>query len=244
MFAIKLQQFEGPLDLLLDLIEQEKLDISQMSLATVTDSFLKRLESEKDIPMEELADFLVVATKLLFIKSRLLLPFLNFGQEEPAGDLESQLRIYKEYLDASKSIEAMIGKRRFLYVHEKLPHVEIGFAPPKELTTDQMAAFMRGVIARLQPLVQVPQATIEKTVSIHEKIRQIQSMFTKAKRTSFSEVLKNAETRTEVIVSFLALLELVKQRSVAVSQDARWGDIVIDRVEGAAEMDTSLVSFA
>jgi segregation and condensation protein A len=244
MFAIKLQQFEGPLDLLLDLIEQEKLDISQLSLATVTDNFLKHLENDKGIPTEELADFLVVATKLLFIKSRLLLPFLNFGQEEPAGDLESQLRIYKEYLDASKSIEAMIGKRRFLYVHEKLPHVEIGFAPPKVLGTDQMAAFMRAVIMRLEPVVKVPLATIEKTVSIHEKIRQIQAMFTSAKRTSFSKVLLSAETRTEVIVSFLALLELVKQRSVAVSQSERWGDIMIDRVEGAAELDPATVSFA
>lgn len=244
MFAIKLQQFEGPLDLLLELIEQDKLDISTLSLATVTDNYLKHLENDKNIPTEELADFLVVATRLLFIKSRLLLPFLNFGDEEPAGDLESQLRIYKEYLDASKWLDAMMVKKRFLYVHEKLPQVEIGFAPPKALGTDQMANLMRAVIMRLEPIVKVPQATIEKTVSIHEKIRQIQALFTNAKRTSFAKVLLSAETRTEVIVSFLALLELVKQRSVAVSQSERWGDIVIDRVEDAAPVDASVISFA
>jgi segregation and condensation protein A len=231
MFAIKLEQFEGPLDLLLELIEQEKLDVSQMSLATVTDSFLKHLQADKDIPTEELADFLVVATKLLLIKSRLLLPFLNFGQEEPIGDLESQLRIYKEYLDASKLIDAMIGKRRFLYVHEKLPHVDIGFAPPKKLGTEQMAVLMRGIIARLEPLVKVPQAVLEKTVSIHEKILQIQKMFATAKQMSFSKLLMTAETKTEIIVSFLALLELVKQRSFSVAQDAKWGEIVITKIE-------------
>lgn len=239
MFAIKLQQFEGPLDLLLDLIEQEKLDISQLSLATVTDNYLKHLETDKNIPTEELADFLVIATKLLYIKSKLMLPFLNFGNEEPAGDLESQLRIYKEYLDASKMIEAMIGKRRFLYVHEKLPQIEIGFAPPKKFGTEQMVLLFQGVIARLEPLVKVPQATIEKTISIHEKIQQIQKLFSSAKQMSFSKLLMNVETKTEIIVSFLALLELVKQRSFSVSQDAKWGDIVITKVEAEAETVTA-----
>jgi segregation and condensation protein A len=232
-FAVKLRQFEGPLDLLLEMIESEKLDISEMSLASVTDAYLKHLQADKNIPTEELADFLVIATKLLLIKSRLLLPFLNFGQEEAVGDLEGQLRIYKEYLDASKLIDAMIGKRRFLYVHEKLPHVDIGFAPPKKLGTEQMAALFRGVIARLEPLVKVPQATIEKTVSIHEKIQQIQKMFASATQMSFSKMMMSAESKTEIIVSFLALLELVKQRSFSVAQDAKWGDIVVTKVESA-----------
>jgi segregation and condensation protein A len=231
MFAVKLEQFEGPLDLLLELIEAEKLDISGVSLSRVTDGYLHHLHENPQIPPEELADFLVVATRLLFIKSRLLLPFLNMMDAEPEGDLESQLRIYKEYLDASKGIEAMIGKRRFLFVHEKLPHVDIGFAPPKKLDTAQMAEFFRGVIARLEPLVKVPTAVVEKTVSIHEKIRHIQEMISKATKLSFRSVLLTAESKTEIIVTFLALLELVKQRSVTVSQDALWGDIVIDKLE-------------
>src|SRR5512142_2217103 len=173
-YAVKLDQFEGPLDLLLELIEAEKLDISQVSLAHVTDGYLRYVQEHPEIPPEELADFLVIASRLLFIKSRILLPFLQAVAEAEEGDLESQLRIYKEYLDASKAVEAMIGKRRFLFVHEKLPHVDIGFAPPKKLTSSMMAEFLRGVIARLEPLVKVPRAVVEKTVSIHEKIRQIQ----------------------------------------------------------------------
>lgn len=233
MFAVKLEQFEGPLDLLLELIEAEKLDVSQLSLARVTDGYLHHLHENPQIPPEELADFLVVATRLLFIKSRLLLPFLNMMDAEPEGDLESQLRIYKEYLDASKGIEAMIGKRRFLFVHEKLPHVDIGFAPPKKFEASQMAEFFRQVIARLEPLVKVPTAIVEKTVSIHEKIRQIQGMIATAQKMSFRSVLVTAESKTEIIVSFLALLELVKQRSVSVEQDALWGDITISKLETA-----------
>src|SRR3990172_11499419 len=142
-FAVKLDKFEGPLDLLLELIEAAKLDISQISLAKATDEYLRRLQENPQIPPEELADFLVVASRLLYIKSRLLLPFLDLGDEESGGDLESQLKIYKEYLDASRVITAMIGKRRFLFVHEKLPHIEIGFAPPKKLNSDQLAELFR-----------------------------------------------------------------------------------------------------
>ncbi|MEY4744679.1 MAG: hypothetical protein RL272_624 [Candidatus Parcubacteria bacterium] len=234
MYAVKLDQFEGPLDLLLELIESEKLDISQVSLAHVTDGYLRYVHEHPEIPPEELADFLVVASRLLFIKSRILLPFLQAVADAEEGDLESQLRIYKEYLDASKAVEAMIGKRRFLFVHEKLPHVDIGFAPPKKLTTSMMAEFLRGVIARLEPVVKVPRAVVEKTVSIHEKIRQIQSLIASATKVRFSSVLADAQSRTEVIVSFLALLELVKQRTVTVSQEAMWGDIVIAQAETAA----------
>ncbi|MEY4722870.1 MAG: segregation and condensation protein segregation and condensation protein [Candidatus Parcubacteria bacterium] len=242
MFAIKLAQFEGPLDLLLTLIEQEKLDISQMSLATVTDRYLVHLQENPQIPTEELADFLVIATRLLYIKSKLLLPFLNLGDEVEPGSLESQLRIYKEYLDATKVIDGMLSKKRFLFVHEKLPQVEIGFAPPKVFTGDQMSLIMQAVIARLEPLVKTPTAVVEKTVSIHERIRHIQHLFTSAKRMSFSKILMTAESRTDIIVSFLALLELVKQRNVSVSQDKRWGDIVIDKMENAPEMDTSVIT--
>ncbi len=233
-YAVKLDQFEGPLDLLLELIESEKLDISTVSLAHVTDGYLRYVHEHPEIPPEELADFLVIASRLLFIKSRILLPFLQGIAEAEEGDLESQLRIYKEYLDASKVVEALIGKRRFLFVHEKLPHVDIGFAPPKKLTSSMMAELLRGVIARLEPLVKVPRAVVEKTVSIHEKIRQIQSLIATATSVRFSSVLADAQSRTEVIVSFLALLELVKQRTVTVSQDAMWGDIVIAQVEAAA----------
>src|SRR3990172_3561772 len=173
-FAVKLDKFEGPLDLLLELIESAKLDISQISLAAVTDEYLRRLQENPQIPPEELADFLVIASRLLYIKSRLLLPFLNLGEAEAEGDLEAQLKIYKEYLDASKVVAAMIGKRRFLFVHEKLPHIEIGFAPPKKLTVAQLAELFRTVLRRLELIVRLPQAVIEKTVSIHEKITEIQ----------------------------------------------------------------------
>lgn len=232
-YAVKLEQFEGPLQLLLEMIEQEKLDISKVSLAKVTDSYLHFLDENPNIPIEELADFLVIASRLLLIKSRLLLPFLTPATEEEGGsDLESQLKIYREYLEASKRIEEMIGKRRFLFVHDRLPKVEVGFAPPKRLTTPQMREIMAAVIRRLEVVVKLPRAIVERTVSIHEKITHIRALISRVERISFRKLVQSAESRTEIVVSFLALLELIKQRQVFVSQDSIFEDITINRLEG------------
>lgn len=230
-YAVRLQQFEGPLNLLLELIEEEKLDITQLSLATVTDNFLKYLEEHPDIPPEDLTDFLVVASRLLLIKSKLLLPYLQLQQDdEGEQDLEAQLRIFKYYLDASKVLEKMIARKKFLYVHEKLPKVDIGFSPPLGFTTDAMTMLFRGVIARLTPIVQVPVTKVmERNVSIHDKIRHIRDTIAKASKLSFKELIMSAESKTEIIVSFLALLELVKQRHIVVTQDSRFSDITISK---------------
>lgn len=225
MYAVKLEQFQGPLALLLELIEQEKLDISTIALAAVTDGYLKHLDAHPGMPPEDMADFLVVASRLLLIKSRILLPFL--AQEEEADDLEAQLKIYKEYLDASKRVEAMIASRRFAFVHEKLPAVEIGFSPPERLTAAHLADLYRLVIARLEPIIRVPRIILEKAASIQEKIRDLRAALGRAASVSFRSFVAGAGTRTEIIVCFLALLELVKQRAATVAQEKRFDDILV-----------------
>lgn len=233
-YTVRLEQFEGPLHALLQLIETEKLDISEISLARVTEGYLNLLQENPDLPPEELADFLVIASKLLLIKSKLLLPFLYPEDAEEDGEsLEDQLRIYKAYLDASKSIEDMAAGRRFLYVHDKLPKTDIGFSPPKKLTTGQMRELFLDVAKRLEPVVKTEKRAIEKTVSLHEKIRQIRDMIDRASRLSFRTLMKSSRSRMEVIVSFLALLELVKQKDVAVSQSGQFDDIAITKIDTA-----------
>src|SRR3990167_7246611 len=110
---IKLEQFEGPLDLLLTLIEEQKIDITQVSLSQVTEQFLQYVSTARGMHPEELADFLVVAAKLLFIKSKTLLPSLHIEEED--GDLEKQLKMYKLYYDASQRIQAMLAQRRYSF---------------------------------------------------------------------------------------------------------------------------------
>jgi len=112
MYQIKLEKFEGPLDLLLKLIEEERLSINEISLSQVANKYLEFVNSTQNISLDELADFLTVSAKLILIKSRTLLPSLNF--EEEGDSLEKQLRIYKEYYEASKKIEELSKCRRSL----------------------------------------------------------------------------------------------------------------------------------
>ena len=230
---IKVQQFEGPLDLLLQLIEDEKLEITQISLASVTEQYLTVLHqsASRQISAHELADFLVVAARLLLIKSRALLPFLAWEEEEGEA-LSTQLKIYKEYLEASKVVQAMIAKKRFAYSREKLLTVEpIGFQPPPNLKPERLAEVFRAVISGLVAELAMPTDVVRKTISIQEKIQQIRERIYQQATSKFSDILREAKDRTEVIVSFLALLELIKQRTVSVKQDSIFEDILIEKIK-------------
>lgn len=228
-YAVQLEKFEGPLDLLLECIENEAVDISDVSLALITDRYLAYLHDHPAIPPEEMADFLVVASKLLFLKSKTLLPFLA-PQEDEGPDLAMQLKMYKAYVDASKTIAQMLADHHFLYAHESLPRVDIGFAPPEKLTGRDMRAFFAAVIARLEPLFKIPKAIIEQTVSLHEKIKHIQAFIRRAARTSFRAIAATSENKTDIVVSFLALLELMKQKMISVHQQKHFADITIEKI--------------
>ena len=229
MYSIKLQQFEGPLDLLLQLIEQKQLDISQVSLSTVTEQYMSMLRQVQEINPEELADFLVVAAKLLLIKSRLLIPTLQTEEEET--DLEQQLKIYREFYEASKLLHKMILKRRFLFSRER-PAIAIEpvFNPPATLTRDRLRELFMDVLQQIEPVVALPKQLAFRTVSIQEKIESLrQHIYTQA-TINFRSLLSTSKDKTEVIVTFLALLELVKQRIVAVVQKNTFSDIEIRRL--------------
>lgn len=235
MHKVKVEEFEGPLDLLLQLVEQQKLEITKVSLAQVTEQYIQILNqsAKEQIKISELADFLVVAARLLLIKSRALLPFLEWGDEEEGGeDLTQQLKIYKEYLEASKVIQALVSKKRFSYSRAKLlADKEVEFSPPPKLAKNNLAETFKGIIRGLDPLLNLPTEVIRKTINIQEKIAQIRQKIFKQASTKFSDILKEAKDKTEVIVSFLALLELIKQKAVIVEQDDIFEDIKIEKLK-------------
>lgn len=228
-YAVKLEQFEGPLDLLLDLIESEKLDISQVSLALLSDRYITYIHEHPEISPEDMADFLVVASKLLFIKSKALLPFLS-PLDDDGPDLATQLKMYKAYLDASQYVAELFGRRQYLYAHDALPHVDIGFVPPVHFTLTHMQSLFTAVITRLQPLFKIPKAIIEKTISLHEKISHIQEFIRRVTRTSFGALVAKSENRSDIVISFLALLELIKQKHITVAQRDQFTDIIIEKI--------------
>jgi segregation and condensation protein A len=231
MKKIQIEQFEGPLEFLLELIEHEKLSITDISLSQVTEQYLKMLEGLAEKNAEDLADFLVVASKLLLIKSRVLLPELVL-EDEDESDLALQLKMYKEYYDASKVITQMIAVHHFSFSREK-PAVSITpvFNPPKSLNQGLLLELFRKVLKDIEPIVELPREVIRRAVSLQEKISNIQQMISREATVQFSNILKNSKSKMEVIVTFLAILELVKQRIVVVRQEEIFEDIFVESTE-------------
>lgn len=230
MHQIKLEKFEGPLGLLLQLIEQEKLEITEIALSQVTGSYLSYLKGSTEIPEEELADFLVIAAKLLLLKSKSLLPSLSMEAEEGL-DLADQLRMYKEFVEAAKKVEALIKKKKFAYFREMaLRSEDIGFFPPRGLKVGKIKKMFEEILEKIRPWVDLPRQTLGKTISIKEKIFYIQGLLKKGGHFGFRQLLRDAQTKAEIIVSFLALLELIKQQTIAVVQDEMFEEIVVEGV--------------
>lgn len=233
---VKLQQFEGPLPLLLQLIEQEKLSINDISLAAIAEQFLNYLSTVEEKYPDELADFLVVATKLLLLKSRTLLPYLELDEEEEEGSLEQQLKLYKEFLEASKVIQKWLDRHHVLYSRppSTVAAAHRVFSPPLSFRLERLPMMMEEILNDLRPVIALPRQTLERAISMQEKIQQIQQRLTGEISLSFKKLVQSGASRTEIIVTFLALLELVKQRIILARQDHLFSDIAIERLSPAS----------
>lgn len=238
---VRLEKFEGPLSLLLQIIEKEELDITQISLSKIADEYLDYIKSSQNaINPEEMADFLVVAAKLLLIKSKALLPYLFPEEEEEIEEFEQQLKMYQEFVDMAKVIQKMLGKKKFMFTREfnrkaVLNNIK-SFSPPKGIGAPDLAAIFSELISRLRPPEKLAERTIERKVSIEEKIIQIQTSLMDKIKISFNRLLADSGSRTEAVVSFLAMLELIKQRMIVVEQTDIFAEITICRCE---EIDSS-----
>ncbi|NCN07170.1 segregation/condensation protein A [Candidatus Falkowbacteria bacterium] len=229
-YKIDLEKFQGPLDLLLQLIEKKEMDISQVALAEVTDQYLAYIDSHQDIGAIELADFLVIATKLLVIKSKTLLPQLVDDEEDSAEQLEAQLKMYKDYLDASKNIEKIIASGKFLFGRDKISvNMEATFSPPKSLVVDNLASIYAEILGRIDYVVNLPQKVMQQTVTLKEKVNNIRDIILRLKKINFRDVLIDANNKTDMVVSFMALLELIKSGEIAVNQAGVFDDIHIEK---------------
>jgi len=233
MIQFKIEKFEGPLGLLLQLIEKEEMDITQVSLAKIADQYVNYIRNSININPDDMADFLVVAARLLLIKSKALLPYLYPEEEEEIAELEQQLKMYKEFLEAAKKIDVMLGKKKFMFVREfnrkaVLSNINL-FSPPKSLKALDMKSIFEDLIGRIQPPEKLDEETLDKKINIEEKIMSIQKMLIDRIKTSFDKVIANAKNKTEIIVSFLAMLELIKQRDISVDQDGLFNKIIINK---------------
>lgn len=229
-YSVHIEHFEGPLDLLLKLVESEKLDITEVSLIQVTEPFIAHVrEKQGQIPPEELADFLTVAAKLVYIKSKALLPNLYDEDLEEGIDLEAQLRLYKLYMDAAEWINDMYNSESYMFGKRRRMKLadDVRFSPPPTVTASTLVSVFRSVIKKLEPLMEMPKRAMAKAVSIEDKIEHLKHKITSRMKVSFHSFLAKSENKQEAVVSFLALLELIKQRIVRYEQKELFQDIII-----------------
>lgn len=230
MLTYELEKFSGPLDLLLQLIEQEELDISQVSLAGVTDQYLAYLDSQSDLPANELADFLTIATKLLVIKSKILLPQMADDEEDSAEQLEAQLRMYKEYLEASQKIEARLAQGLRRFSRERLSvDFRPKFSPSSNLTSENIRIVFEELLKRIEYVASLPQKIMAKAVSLQEIVSNIRQALGRAQKINFREVISSAKSKHDVVVCFMAILELIRSGEAAVNQQGIFDEIEVER---------------
>lgn len=225
---VKLEQFEGPLDLLLKLIEEEKLSITEISLATVTEQFFHYLSSLEINRSDELADFLVIATRLVYLKSKQLLPYLNPAEDEGVS-LADQLKLYKKYADASKLVEERwkLGWHAYGRIEPAPP--QEGFVLPINARGEDLHNNLVQLLKRLKPINPLPAVTIDRTASVRQKVLSIYEALQSLSRLSFRDIVSNTENKTEIIVSFLALLELIKDAKITIHQESAFEEMMINK---------------
>lgn len=228
---IKQEAFSGPLGLLLELLDKRELEIKDVNLAKVADEYLERLEHEDVLP-EEMADFLVVASRLIYLKSRELLPFLHLDdEEEKVEELEDQLRLYRLFAEAADHLEAQFLKPEKAYLRpytKTLVEVEEAFYPAENITLENLHQAFRSLLKRMEPFFALQEVSMQRVKSVEERLDELKGAMTTRAKMSFRDVIAGAHSRVEVVVSFLALLEMMRRHIVKVKQQDH--EIIIERV--------------
>lgn len=224
-FEIQHEQFKGPFELLLNLIEERKLLINEVSLSKVTDDFITYLQQQEKFPMGESAHFILVAATLILIKSKSLLPTLELTSEEQSDikTLETRLQIYKRIREAGQTIQEKFGKN-MAFAPAKRDFMETVFSPGKVEKTSITEAIRR-VLMTLPKVEVLPKVIVQKVISLEEMIGRLTARVQHGIKMNFRDFAGSKEEKVNVIVGFLAMLELVKRGLIEVEQQNTFSDI-------------------
>lgn len=238
---VHLEIFEGPLDLLLHLIKKNEVSITDIPIATITEQYLATLELMQSFNLDVAGEFLVMAATLIHIKSRMLLPAGDEESEEdegvdPRDELVRRLMEYQRFKDAAEQLQGREILSRDVFLRSAAPSEEI--APPgfRNVSVFELLTALQRVLERL-PKDAVHEVTLEK-ISLREKMTLLLDTLRVHGKVTFESLFAEGKTRMEVVVTFLAMLELVKVRAIRVSQEEPGGSIV---VESAAAIETDEV---
>ena len=228
-YQITLEKFSGPLEILLNLVEEQKLSINEISLSGVAEQYIAYLKSLEEMPKEELAAFLVVATTLMLIKSRSLLPNLQLTEEEETDvkELERRLKTYKFFKELSNYIKELNRENRHLFGREAYAGMSAVFFPPEVLTPAILKKILSEVLETIPQKEVLPEESILKAVSLEDKMAELKERLLRFMQFTFD----SGGEQTEVIVSFLAMLELIKQGFAIFEQKKLFGSIELKKHE-------------
>lgn len=230
-YTIKTEVFEGPLDLLLSLIEKRKFFINDISLAQVADDYIEYINKQENFSMARTADFILIASTLVLIKSKSLLPTLSLSEDEQENidDLEKRLKLHQRMKELSLHITKKFGKN-IMYPRTPSKNIEPVFSPDKSLSLPKIKEGVMSVLHNLpKKVIAMPKKVVQKVISLEEVMGNLAQRITKNLKMSFKEFSGiGKKEKIDVIVSFLAMLELVKQGAISVTQDERFSDITIE----------------
>lgn len=231
---IKTDSYEGPFEVLLELIEARKLLVNELALASITEEFIAHVRRQESFPVEETANFIQIATTLLLIKSKSLIPDLTLSEEENADveDLKRRLAAYEKVREAARELSRIFGKTLLVSMGERAP--EVVFAPAKDFSVHALTEALARMLAAREEVEDLPEARVKPMVTIEEMMDRLAKKVQTAMTLSFKDFAKGTKEKIEVIVSFLALLELVKQGAVAAEQFDLHGDIRIRHSSASA----------
>lgn len=228
-YVVRTEVFEGPLHLLLDLIERRKLLINDISLSQVADDFLTHIKELPELPLNETAEFVALAATLLLIKSRSLLPFLTLTEEEQSdvASLERRLALLKLFRNASTSL-GRSWQEMPTAAHVGQAPTPV-FAPDTETTASYLREAMERVLYAFPKKIALPTAVVKTVISLEDMIVRLTERIGAQLKMSFKDFSGQGKAaKDDIIVSFLALLELVKQGIIRAEQEGAFGDIALE----------------
>jgi segregation and condensation protein A len=233
-YSVETSVYEGPLDLLLQLIERAELDITRLSLAQVTDQYLQHIRNLPEKLADEVSAFLVIAARLIQIKSEALLPrppARETGEEDPGEALARLLIAYKRYRQIADHLAERdtAGLRTYLRLAPP-PKVE-GAIDLSGITMDDLVAAAQAILGKASNAPSLNSVVGPQRVTIREKINLITAILRQNRHATFRSLLAANHSRLEIVVTFLALLELIKRHLIEVAQDGLFGDISIEALD-------------
>jgi len=230
-FQVRMGDFSGPLDLLLTLIEERKMLVSDISLSNVANDFITFVKAQEHFPTGQAAHFILVAATLLLIKSRSLLPLMELTDEdeENIDDLEKRLNLYRIFRNAGRALALLTGK---LYFGGQKRDTEAVFAPAPDMTTENLLNAVNEALRRVPQKEALKEVAVQTAISLEDMMTRLSERIRKALSVTFRDFVGTPEDKREIVVGFLAVLELAKRGLLMVEQEAHFSEITI-RYHGA-----------